>query len=253
MRRLLRRVAGAALVLAAFGAASAQEVPTGARRLVTDAEAASFRGVGRLNIAGRRFCTAALIAPDRAVTAAHCLYHPRSLKPVPLSELRFVAGYRRDAYAALRRVRRVAVAPGFVPGDRPGFGELQRDVALVELDAPIAADAAPAFAVAGVPLGDAPIVMVSYARDRAHAASIQENCRVRARAGSAVALDCGVEFGASGGPVLVHEKGGLGIFAVISAIGQLAGGGSVTLAVPVAPEIETLEGLLSEALADPQE
>ena len=54
-------------------------------------EALAFHGVGRLNIAGSRFCTATLIAPDVIVTAAHCLFHPQTGKRVPESELRFVA------------------------------------------------------------------------------------------------------------------------------------------------------------------
>ena len=41
-------------------------------------EAVALRGVGRLNVAGTRFCTATLISETVIVTAAHCLFDPRT-------------------------------------------------------------------------------------------------------------------------------------------------------------------------------
>ena len=65
------------------------------RRPLGDEEGRAFLAVGRLNVAGRRFCTATLIEPAVIVTAAHCLFHPRTRARVPLAEFRFAAGYRR--------------------------------------------------------------------------------------------------------------------------------------------------------------
>jgi V8-like Glu-specific endopeptidase len=59
-----------ALVLLA-SAAGAQDAPE--RRMLEAGEAAAFQAVGRLNIAGNRYCTATLNAPDLIVTPAHCL------------------------------------------------------------------------------------------------------------------------------------------------------------------------------------
>ena len=70
-------------------------------------EAAAYRGVGRLNIAGTRFCTATLIAPAVVLTAAHCLFHPRTGARVPAAgaPLRRRAPARRGA-AVRRAVQR---------------------------------------------------------------------------------------------------------------------------------------------------
>lgn len=224
------------------------------RRLVTDAEAPDYFGVGRLNVAGRRFCTATLISETLAITAAHCLYHPRSRRPVPLSELRFVAGWRSDEYAALRGVARVAVPEDFIFDGAPSFANLRRDIALIEMDAPVPAAEAAAFPTTEAPVGDVPIVIVSYARDRAHAASIQEACRLEALIDNVAALDCGVNFGASGGPVMVDEKGGLRLFGVVSATGHtVADGAEVTLSVLVARELSELEARLAGAVPDPDD
>lgn len=220
------------------------------RRMLGEVEAADFRGVGRLNVAGRRFCTAALVSDRHAVTAAHCLYHPLTRRPVPLADLRFVAGLRRDAHAALRGVARAAVPPDYVYDGEPSFENLRRDIALLELDAAIPAEQAPAFRPGPMPEGGAVIEIVSYARDRAQAASIQDGCRIVARIREVAALDCEVNLGASGAPVLVLGKAGRELWAVVSSIGATDSGGEVTLAVLAEPELAALEAGLGGAVPD---
>lgn len=224
-----------------------------ARRILTDDEAVVFRGVGRLNVAGRRFCSAALVSERLVVTAAHCLYHPRTLRPVPLSELRFVAGLRRDEYAAQRGVVRVAVPPDFVFDGEPSYEHLRRDIALLELDAAVSEAEASSFRPGAMPDGDAVIEIVSYARDRAQAASIQDGCRIVARMAEVAALDCGVNLGASGAPVFSLGKTGRRLWGVVSSTGALVEGGEVTLAVRAAPELPALEAALGPEVpaADP--
>ena len=100
-----------AAALAPGRRAAAAEGPE--RRLLAPEEAVAFRGVGRLNVAGTRFCTATLISETVIVTAAHCLFHPRTRAEVPLAEFRFVAGLRMGKSAALRRVVRAVTQPDF--------------------------------------------------------------------------------------------------------------------------------------------
>ncbi|HMR52126.1 MAG TPA: trypsin-like serine protease [Amaricoccus sp.] len=245
----MRRILLLALFLAALPLAAPADDGR-ARRMLGEAEAADFRGVGRLNVAGRRFCTAALVSDRLAVTAAHCLYHPRTFRPVPLAELRFVAGLRRDAHAALRGVARAAVPPDYVYDGEPSFENLRRDIALLELDAAIPAEQALAFRPGPMPGDGAVIEIVSYARDRAQAASIQDGCRIVARIREVAALDCEVNLGASGAPVLVLGKAGRELWAVVSSIGATVSGGEVTLAVLAAPELAALEAALAGAVPD---
>ena len=125
MRRLLA-LAPLLLVAAATVAAVAQEAPE--RRILSGEEGAAYAGVGRLNIAGRRFCTATLVEPSVVATAAHCLYHPRTGARVPVSELRFVAGFRRGVAGEEHGPRR-RVAPEVRLGerDRKGGVPIDRD------------------------------------------------------------------------------------------------------------------------------
>ncbi|MFN3615204.1 MAG: trypsin-like serine peptidase, partial [Rubrimonas sp.] len=101
------------------------------RRPLSDAEAHDWRGVGRLNIAGKRFCTATLIAPDVAVTAAHCLFNPRTRNTVALSELRFVSGLRNGGNAGARRVVAAAVPDDYRSDGRASLDRIRSDVALL--------------------------------------------------------------------------------------------------------------------------
>jgi protease YdgD len=184
-----------------------------------DAEqAAAFQGVGRLNIAGRRFCTATLVAPDVIVTAAHCLFHPQTGARVADSELRFVAGYRVRDRAALRRVTRTVIDPAFAFGSRASYDGVGADLALGRLSRPVPASVAP-FVPAAVT--DDPFAIVSYGQDRPHAPSIETPCGIVERTGPVLALDCAVTYGASGSPLFQGDGIDLRLVGVVSAMGGL--------------------------------
>jgi hypothetical protein len=222
------------LVLALAGPVAAQG------RMLEDAEAASYRAIGRLNIAGRRFCTATMISPREAVTAAHCLYHPRTGRRVPLRELRFVAGLRRGEPVAVRRIA-AAAAPEDFELDEGSIAGVRGDVALLALAAPVLK--APPLAVARAPVPGAAVSIVAYARNRPQAPSIQE-CRMARFAGVA-AVSCPIDFGASGAPVLAGTR----VVAVVSAIGRL-GPAEFAFAVPLVPQLAELRASLAARAPD---
>jgi V8-like Glu-specific endopeptidase len=213
--------------------------------MLTADEAASFRAVGRLNIAGRRFCSATLIAEDVVVTAAHCLFHPRTRARVPDSELRFVAGLRLGETAAVRRVSRTAVHPDFTYDGIPDLPGVRSDLAVALLDAPVASDAAAPIPPAALAGAEAPLAIVSYARDRPQAPSIEAPCHALVRFDDVAALDCGATYGASGAPLLEGGGEAMRVVGVVSAVGRiLENEADVTLAVlterGLAPLVEDL-------------
>ncbi len=213
-------------------------------RRLDASEAAEFRSVGRIDVGGSRFCSAALISEQLVVTAAHCLFHPRSLAPIPIDDITFVAGRYGDRSVAERGAARVAIPPDYVFDGQPSFAHLRRDIALIELDAPIPAEVAPAWPVGDTPGAEAVIEIVSYARGRSRRPSVQDGCRIDAVIGQVAALDCGVNLGASGAPIFALAKTGRELWGVLSSTGTLVGGGEVTLVVRVAPELPALKAAL---------
>ncbi len=230
--------AAATATLTGFGGASAADT----RRLMTTEEAPAWLGVGRVNSAGARFCTGALIRDGIVATAAHCLFNPRTTARTPLSEIKFVAGLMRGGHAGFRRISAAAIPPDYRFTGTADARHIGADVALLALDRPI--EAAQAFQTRRWGAA-APLTIVSYARDRPHAQSIDDACGVIGRTGTITALDCVVNFGASGAPVFARRPDGSAtLVAVVSAqsggSGERSVGGRRALVVDVAPYLGPL-------------
>ncbi len=227
------------LVCLALAGAAAAEAPT-PQRMVTEAESPAYAAVGRLNVAGNRHCTATLIDASHVLTAAHCLYNPRTGRRAEPADLRFVAGQRRDVYAALRGVSAIATPPDYVYDPRPSLDVIGADLALLALDAPVT-EAAPI--PAGDWIGATSVSIVGYGRDRSQIASIREGCTHLGRQGEVAVLDCTVTFGVSGAPVLEAHPDGLRVVAVVSAMGE-SSAGPVALVAPTAARLDALRSVL---------
>lgn len=221
MRIALRRV-WALLTVAALltGAASALEQES--RRPLTEAEAGEWIGVGRLNLAGNAYCSATLLTPNRVITAAHCLFNTRTGVPLRLSDIHFVAGWRRGAFKAHRKAKRVVIHPEFdYQGKR---GRVRSDLALIELEERIGGDIAKPYSQIGNAGPDQPIFIVSYGRDRPHLPSIEDPCFVGRIFRYAIGMTCEAVGGVSGAPVFRRTEKGLRLVGVVSGRVENQGG-----------------------------
>lgn len=251
--RVLSCVALAAAVLAAgpfaSGPASAQgsvDGPANAplRELATADDGRGWEAVGRLNLGRHGFCTGALIEPQLVLTAAHCLYDKTTGSRFDPSEIEFLAGWRNGRAEAYRGVRRAVPHPAYVFGGDVRVDAVAYDLALIELDQPIRLPSVRPFEIDLEARRGDRVGVVSYARDRSEAPSLQEICHVLGRQQGALLLSCLVDFGASGAPIFSMSHGVPRIVSVVSAKAQVDGD-----SVALGTSLREALGVLRQALA----
>lgn len=178
--------------------------------------------IGRVNIAGynrRGMCTGTLVAPAVVLTAAHCVLN-RDGSRKPIRDMVFVAGWDGTRHAAAAEVAGIRLHPMARSGRHI---DAAHDLALLELAE--ALDIAPLDLGSAAPAG--PFALSGYTRQRPYRTTDSDGCAGTPR-GAIWHLDCPVDYGQSGGPVLAGEDGARRVVAVVSARDD---GG--TLVVPV--------------------
>ncbi len=191
--------------------------------LETRQDSEGWEAVGRLDIAGKGFCTAALIRESLILTAAHCLYDEDG-SPIASDRFEFLAGLRDGRASATRAIRRAIPHPDYDPnGDTFAPLEVAVDIAVLELERPIQNTRIRPYLIATRPLTGDEIGVVSYGRGRENRPSLQEVCSVLGRQTGVIVMTCDVDFGSSGAPVFTVRDGETRIASVVSAMAQIDG------------------------------
>lgn len=220
------------------------------RSLQSAADTKGWEAVGRLNFGSQAYCTGALIAEDLVLTAAHCLFDNASGARFEPHEIEFLAGWRNGRAAAYRGVSRVIAHPDFTYSNVDRVSRVAHDLALLQLDQPIRHASIQPYAIDNRPNKGSRVGIVSYARERSEAASLQESCLVMARQGGVLVLSCEVDHGASGSPIFMLEEGKPPrIVSIVSAMAKVRDK-DVALGTALTQPLTVLQDLMAQSPDD---
>jgi protease YdgD len=226
---------GLAVGLALWGAGPAADardllpgvIGTDDRRIV-DVAQAPWAAVGQVNIARYRRmsqCTGTLIAPNRVMTAAHCVTDASTGKLVPLHAIHFLTGvfgarwteHAQPKCVVLPETRRQrAVSPPKRPPKGQPLAWFVDDFALLILDRPLKAQPMPVADNVGADSYLGPLHHAAFAADRRYRLTAHLGCALRTRTRDGLWLtDCDTHHATSGGPVLVEQGDGFRLAAIM--------------------------------------
>lgn len=173
------------------------------RRTVVDPTLPPWDAIAKIqtNIGSR--CTGVLVAPDKVLTAAHCLYNRRTRALLQAGSLHVLFGYERGDYRWHVRVASYAVGNGYQAG-RPGS-----DWARLELAQAIPSEVRP-LSLANEPAASGTaIALPGYSQDRSQLLMADIECHITGMAAVdgeiLLTHDCDATRGTSGGPLLVRR------------------------------------------------
>ncbi|WP_428392886.1 trypsin-like serine peptidase [Lichenicoccus sp.] len=186
-------------------------IGAGSGRVAVPIGQAPWRGLARVQTELGERCTGFLIAPDVAVTAAHCLFLPRVGHFIRPDSVHVLLRYSMGRFAAEARVARFVIASSYDPRREQATASADRAVLLLDH-----AIGGPGDAIAlahHLPAVGERLLLAGYGQDRDELAVRGPPCRITsvladAIGGVVIAHDCAATLGTSGAPLLAPAGDG---------------------------------------------